>query len=281
MRVLRIYIETSVAGGYDEGEFMGATRALFELFRNGTLKPAVSSLVVEELDAGAPARLKENMLSLGCEIFPVNGEVEELTDKYMTQGIVPERFRNDAKHIAAATVMGVDILASWNFKHIVNLNRTKAFNRVNMQEGYGILAIRTPRGVVEQVAGEQAADPPCVREGAAPYRAKRGARFSCVGFKHELMDVMWERIKDMPEAEQKKCSGYSNVAYFRALGEMSREQGWPDASPVGGYTLVRTAEEYIDEVLAEKRADPGKRFRDVEEVWAKLLPGRLDMVLSK
>ncbi|GHU24254.1 hypothetical protein FACS1894172_10560 [Spirochaetia bacterium] len=50
-------------------------------------------------------------------------------------------------HIAAATVLKVDVLVSWNFKHIVNLDKIRLFNAVNLKEGYGLLEIRTPQEV--------------------------------------------------------------------------------------------------------------------------------------
>ena len=67
----------------------------------------------------------------------------------MEQKIVSERYYGDALHIAAATVIGVDVLVSWNFKHIVNLNKIKLFNSVNLREGYNILEIRSPMEVAE------------------------------------------------------------------------------------------------------------------------------------
>jgi hypothetical protein len=66
----------------------------------------------------------------------------------MAEKIVSENYYSDALHIAAATVIGVDVLVSWNFKHIVNLNKIKLFNSVNLREGYSILDIRTPREVI-------------------------------------------------------------------------------------------------------------------------------------
>jgi hypothetical protein len=57
--------------------------------------------------------------------------------------------RADALHIALATVARVDVLVSWNFKHIVNLARIHAYNAVNLKRGYPLLEIRTPREIVE------------------------------------------------------------------------------------------------------------------------------------
>jgi hypothetical protein len=48
-------------------------------------------------------------------------------------------------HIPFATVARVDVLVSWNFKHIVNLKRIHAYNAVNLKRGYPLLEIRIPR----------------------------------------------------------------------------------------------------------------------------------------
>jgi hypothetical protein len=73
----------------------------------------------------------------------------QLAERYMDQKIVSENYYSDALHIAVATIIVVDVLVSWNFKHIVNLDKIKLFNSVNLREGYNILEIRTPREVVE------------------------------------------------------------------------------------------------------------------------------------
>ena len=56
--------------------------------------------------------------------------------------------RVDAQHIAIATVARVDVLVSWNFKHIVNLQRIRGYHSVNIRKGYPILEIRSPREVL-------------------------------------------------------------------------------------------------------------------------------------
>ena len=69
----------------------------------------------------------------------------------MEREIVSENYRDDAIHVAVATVSGVDILVSWNFRHIVNFQKIRKFNAVNMSEGYQILDIRSPKEVIEYV----------------------------------------------------------------------------------------------------------------------------------
>jgi hypothetical protein len=67
----------------------------------------------------------------------------------MSEKIVNAQYHGDALHIAIAAVLRVDILVSWNFKHIVNFNKIKLFNSENLREGYDILNIRTPQEVIE------------------------------------------------------------------------------------------------------------------------------------
>jgi len=147
--VLRVYLENSVIGGYFDTEFKEYTYKLFEKFRNGTFKPIISSHVIVELENGAPNHVKENLKTIEYEEYGVNDEMFNLAEKYMEHKIVSEKYYNDVLHIAVATVLKVDVLVSWNFNHIVNLNRIKMFNNVNIKEGYNILEIRSPREVID------------------------------------------------------------------------------------------------------------------------------------
>jgi hypothetical protein len=148
-RDLRIYIENSVVGGYFDDEFKEYTHKLFDEFRKGKYKPIISSHVIAELENGAPENVKENLKTLDYEEYAVNEEMTKLAEKYIEQKIVSQNYYSDALHIAVATVIGVDVLVSWNFKHIVNLNKIKLFNSVNLQEAYNVLEIRTPRELIE------------------------------------------------------------------------------------------------------------------------------------
>jgi hypothetical protein len=49
------------------------------------------------------------------------------------------------QHIALATVYRADVLVSWNFKHIVNLERIIGYISINFREGYQMIEIRTPK----------------------------------------------------------------------------------------------------------------------------------------
>jgi hypothetical protein len=148
MKKLRVYIENSVIGGYFDPVFEDATKKLFDKFRNGEYLAVISTHTYGELNDGAPENVKSNLETISYEKIDVTEVMLELTQKYMDENIVSEKFRSDALHIAIATTSTVDVLVSWNFRHIVNLNKIKLFNSVNLKEGYSLLEIRTPLEVI-------------------------------------------------------------------------------------------------------------------------------------
>jgi len=71
------------------------------------------------------------------EIFsPLNKDIELLADQYVNSGIIPEKKYEDALHIAYCTYFDFDILLSWNFRHLANINKQIKINMVNRQNGY-------------------------------------------------------------------------------------------------------------------------------------------------
>lgn len=82
------------------------------------------------------------------EVLQLDAEAKELAEAYITEGVIMERMRADAQHIAMAAVARVDVVVSWNFKHIVNLYRIHGYNSVNLRRGYPTLEIRAPREIL-------------------------------------------------------------------------------------------------------------------------------------
>ena len=146
----RIYIDTSVIGGCQDEEFSKWSIQLFEDFREGLRTAVVSDLTRRELE-GAPESVKKTLLSLpdsNLENVFLTEEAETLAQKYIADRVVSVRHIADAQHIAIASLERVDVLVSWNFKQIVNLERIHAFNSVNLKSGYPVLEIRSPREVI-------------------------------------------------------------------------------------------------------------------------------------
>lgn len=94
-------------------------------------------------------KLDEIMKSEFKELIAADQETRELAEFYISEGTVSEKFFEDALHIALATINKATVLASWNFKHIVNLERIRQYNAVNLKNGYSLLEIRSPREIVK------------------------------------------------------------------------------------------------------------------------------------
>ena len=123
----RIYIDTSVVGGFFDEEFKEATQRLFKRLEDNEVKFVISDLLELEL-IQAPKHVNELLLKYSSDRFErieLTEEIMNLADRYITEKVVGRTSLEDCRHIALATVNRVDVLASWNFKHIVNLDRIK------------------------------------------------------------------------------------------------------------------------------------------------------------
>ena len=143
----RIYLDTSVIGGYLDKEFQEWSRKLFEEFKIGKKIAVISDITLDELEnARQEVRDLLKLIPEKAKEYVLNDEEAELlASAYLKEGAITKKFHEDALHIAIATISKVDVLVSWNFKHIVNLDRIKKYNGVNLKHGYTILEIRNPR----------------------------------------------------------------------------------------------------------------------------------------
>jgi len=149
--IQRIYIDTSVVGGFFDEEFKDATIRLFQRLQSKEVKFVVSDLLDLEL-INAPKQVKELLFKYPVDFFErveLNAEAVRLADTYIDEKVVGKTSIEDCRHIAMATIHKVDVLASWNFKHIVNLDRIKGYNSVNLRFGYSMIEIRSPKDLVK------------------------------------------------------------------------------------------------------------------------------------
>ena len=148
-----LYLDTSVIGGYFDDEWQEATRELWRQMEAGQWRFLSSSITLDEL-TNAP----ENVRDLFADTFPpdafvpVSDEAEELAACYVAQAVVPPKYTDDARHVATCTVARIDYLVSWNFRHLVNVQREAGFNAVNLLQGYHPVRIVNP---LELIYGNQ------------------------------------------------------------------------------------------------------------------------------
>lgn len=149
MRPQRIYTDTSVIGGCFDAEFAPWSNGLLKDFRLGTYRPVVSDMVAAEIE-DAPERVRNKyteLLAIGAEVLEVDESIVRLADVYQARRILTPKFYEDGVHIALATVAQVDLLVSWNFRHIVHYDKIRLFSAVNLELGYKPLEIYSPREV--------------------------------------------------------------------------------------------------------------------------------------
>ncbi len=149
MRLQRVYVDTSVLGGCHDDEFAPWSNGLMKDFRLGNFRPVVSEVVDAEVrDAPEPIRdIYSELLTLEPEFLNATEEAVQLAETYLEQQILTAKFFDDALHIALASVAEVDVLVSWNFKHIVHFDKIRLFTAVNIELGYKPLQIYSPREV--------------------------------------------------------------------------------------------------------------------------------------
>ncbi|GAP72866.1 hypothetical protein SAMD00024442_48_20 [Candidatus Symbiothrix dinenymphae] len=146
----RIYIDTSIVGGFFDTEFAKETQALFERMRNKEIIFVVSEVLYSELE-DAPPHIRELLDTYDEDCFEyvlLTDDARELANSYIAEKVVGKTSLEDCRHIAIATINKVDVLASWNFKHIVNLDKIKGYNGVNLKKGYATIEIRNPKDLI-------------------------------------------------------------------------------------------------------------------------------------
>ena len=142
----RIYIDTSVIGGYFDEEFEEPTRLLFNRITNKDFDIYFSEVNETELIL-APQEVQDvkKLIPIDCyKYVELNSEAKQLAETYISDKVLGKASLNDAYHIAIASVNRLDCLISWNFKHIVNFDKIKLFNSINLKLGYLLIDIRTP-----------------------------------------------------------------------------------------------------------------------------------------
>jgi predicted nucleic acid-binding protein len=148
--IKRVYIDTSVVGGQFDEEFSADTIPFFEAVTNGQIIILISDLLEAEL-LRAPQHVRDFLATLPVqqiENLRLTQDATNLADQYILGKVVGHTSRADCQHIAIATLAKVDVLVSWNFKHIVNLDKIRGYNGINFQLGHNMIEIRTPKEII-------------------------------------------------------------------------------------------------------------------------------------
>ena len=128
------------------------TLRLLDEVRKGKYEVYISEVVIREINRASKEKAKkliELINEIVSEELPIDDEVIELAGRYITEGIIPEKYENGALHIGVASVNNLDAVISWNFEHIVKLKTKKEVTGVNAISGYKDIEIYSPWEVIE------------------------------------------------------------------------------------------------------------------------------------
>lgn len=156
----KIYLDTSVINflfADDAPEKQSATIDFFENYvRKNVYQVFISQVVVDEINKTQNKTkllqlfsvLKDFNLPL-CNISHRFNLIASLAERYILNNIVPRNKPEDALHIAIATYEEMDILLSWNFRHLANINVESKVLSINIAEGFSKpLKMTTPLEVI-------------------------------------------------------------------------------------------------------------------------------------
>lgn len=146
VRKIRAYVDTSVFGGTQDEEFADPSCRFFERVHRCEFIVLLSTETLREI-IKAPEAVRAVWQALppdAVEVLSIDVEIEDLAEEYIGAQVLSHNSRSDALHVASATVASADLILSWNFKHIVNFDRIRGFNSVNVAYGYRTMTILSP-----------------------------------------------------------------------------------------------------------------------------------------
>jgi len=151
----RIYLDTSVFGALYDAEDpkrISIVESLLKKIRNGDYEAFVSRLTLQEV-IKAPENIKKGLTNtirdLDLAVLEENEESFELAELFLTEDVIPQKFRDDARHIAIAIFYNLDVLVSWNYRHMVNIRVKKMINSLCIRQGFKPIDIVSPEEVIE------------------------------------------------------------------------------------------------------------------------------------
>jgi hypothetical protein len=151
----KLFLETTVFNFYEYGkaqEKQQFTRKLFEAIAGDEYIPFTSTAVIAELLKDTREKEKGRLRLIDTYKITVLNNTEEsdrLAGLYIGRDIIPANYTDDARHIAAATVYGLDCVVSFNFGHIVKSKTMIGTGLLNKREGYLPIVISTPKEIIE------------------------------------------------------------------------------------------------------------------------------------
>ncbi|MEO5361249.1 MAG: type II toxin-antitoxin system VapC family toxin [Nitrospirota bacterium] len=156
MKKIKLYLDTSVPSflfANDSPEKLDATVRFWDILKLGLYDIVVSDVLLAEISRSnepSSQELEGKLMEIVVEIVSVDDDIYSLAQKYIDEGIIPQKYQDDALHIALATYNEADALISWNFRHMVKLKTIRGVNGINRMLGFKELEILTPQSWIQE-----------------------------------------------------------------------------------------------------------------------------------
>jgi predicted nucleic acid-binding protein len=161
----RLYIETSVWNQLQQDErpdWREITERFLTVAGTGLYDLYVSDYVFFELEKCDDHKKRSAILEwierAGPQVITPDAECEALMERYFETGILfPTKVNKfyDAGHVAVASVHGIEYVLTFNYRHLLKINKMEGFNGVNLLHGYGQVHLTTPEIFIPEDSNEE------------------------------------------------------------------------------------------------------------------------------
>jgi hypothetical protein len=151
---MKLYLETTIPNflfADDAPDEKQITEVFFEWLKISPHELFVSPLVEQELSAAPEpkrAKMRRVLRSLPLTDLVISNEAEGLAEAYVIGGAIPRRFEDDALHVALAVCHHLDVVVTWNMRHLAKPSKVARINAINAQRGYPLIRVETPKQVM-------------------------------------------------------------------------------------------------------------------------------------
>ena len=154
---IRLYLDTSVISYLDQQdapEKMKETQDVWDILRTNKYEIVISNIAlgeIEECEQDKWLKLIDYITELDYIDYYANEETKELAELIINEGILKPKSRDDALHIASAILSDSDIILSWNFKHLVNIETINGVRKICFNRSFNkIIDIYSPNVLLEK-----------------------------------------------------------------------------------------------------------------------------------
>ena len=154
----RVYIETTIPSYLAAWPASDIQRAAKQLATHDwwnhhrmSFELCTSQVVLGEAAAGDSDAAQRRLSFLdGLPLLEISPQADDLAEAILASGLLPAKAMRDAAHIAVSSVAKVDILLTWNCRHIANATIMRELSELIARHGFQMPLLCTPLELLEE-----------------------------------------------------------------------------------------------------------------------------------